>query len=461
MIELKNVSFQYEGSEEGVWDVNLSIEQGECVVLTGVSGCGKTTLTRLMNGLAPSYFAGSLSGSICIDDRAITGMAAWEIGKTVGSVFQNPKSQFFSSELAGEVAFGCENYGLPREEIQKRTDESIETFSLSSVRKRPLDVLSSGEKQRVAIASVYAARPKVFVCDEPTANLDLEGIEQLLETLFKLKKEGYTLVIAEHRLSWLSELADRMIHMEKGRIVGEYTPKEFTDMPEMERRNKGLRTMHRAQTHELLPLPNVSERAALIMHDLCKRCGEIEVFTNLSGAFPQGSITAITGRNGAGKSTLALVLAGLSKKSGGDIIVYGSKHHPSSRRKKVYYCGNDTTTPFFTASVSEEMLLNQPLTEERMERARQLLKNMDLYEYRDVHPAALSGGQKQRLAVACALFSEREILLLDEPTSGLDGANMRRISDALKDAASSGKTVVVITHDPEFMEECCQYCFSF
>ena len=96
-----------------------------------------------------------------------------------------------------------------------------------------------------------------------------------------------------------------------------------------------------------------------------------------------------------------------------------------------------------------------------MERARQLLKNMDLYEYRDVHPAALSGGQKQRLAVACALFSEREILLLDEPTSGLDGANMRRISDALKDAASSGKTVVVITHDPEFMEECCQYCFSF
>ena len=155
------------------------------------------------------------------------------------------------------------------------------------------------------------------------------------------------------------------------------------------------------------------------------------------------------------------MLAGLSKKSGGDIIVYGSKHHPSSRRKKVYYCGNDTTTQFFTASVSEEMLLNQPLTEERMERARQLLKNMDLYEYRDVHPAALSGGQKQRLAVACALFSEREILLLDEPTSGLDGANMRRISDALKDAASSGKTVVVITHDPEFMEECCQYCFSF
>ena len=130
------------------------------------------------------------------------------------------------------------------------------------------------------------------------------------------------------------------------------------------------------------------------------------------------------------------------------------------RRKKVYYCGNDTTTQFFTASVSEELLLNQPLSEERMERARQLLKNMNLYEYRDVHPAALSGGQKQRLAVACAIFSEREILLLDEPTSGLDGANMRRISDALKAAASRGKTVIVITHDPEFMEECCQYCFS-
>ena len=461
MIELKNVSFQYEGSKDGIWNVNLSIAQGECVVLTGVSGCGKTTLTRLMNGLAPSYFSGSISGSVCIDDRDITGIAAWEIGTIVGSVFQNPKSQFFSSELAGEVAFGCENYGFPREEIQKRADESIESFSLSSVRKRPLDVLSSGEKQRVAIASVYATRPKVFVCDEPTANLDLEGIDQLLETLFKLKAQGYTLVIAEHRLSWLSELADRMIHMEKGRIVGEYTPKEFTDMPEMERRNKGLRTMHRAQTRKMPSLPKFSNHSSLIMHDLCKRVGKKEVFTNLSGAFPQASITAITGRNGAGKSTLALVLAGLSKKSRGDIIVYGSKTHPSSRRKKVYYCGNDTTTQFFTASVSDEMLLNQPLSEERMERARQLLKNMDLYEYRNVHPAALSGGQKQRLAVACALFSEREILLLDEPTSGLDGANMRRISAALKDATSIGKTVIVITHDLEFMEECCQYCFSF
>ncbi|WP_330694087.1 ABC transporter ATP-binding protein [Enterocloster bolteae] len=175
MIEFKNVSFQYEGSEQQIWNVNLSIAQGECVVLTGVSGCGKTTLTRLMNGLAPSYFKGSISGSICIDDRDITGMTAWEIGTIVGSVFQNPKSQFFSSELVGEVAFGCENHGFSREAIQERTDKSIETFSLSLIRKRPLDVLSSGEKQRVAIASVYAMRPKVFVCDEPTANLDLGG----------------------------------------------------------------------------------------------------------------------------------------------------------------------------------------------------------------------------------------------------------------------------------------------
>ena len=144
MIEFKNVSFQYEGSEQQIWNVNLSIAQGECVVLTGVSGCGKTTLTRLMNGLAPSYFKGSISGSICIDDRDITGMTAWEIGTIVGSVFQNPKSQFFSSELVGEVAFGCENHGFSREAIQERTDKSIETFSLSLIRKRPLDVLSSG-----------------------------------------------------------------------------------------------------------------------------------------------------------------------------------------------------------------------------------------------------------------------------------------------------------------------------
>ena len=154
MIELTRASFQYENSDRGVQDISLSVKSGECVVLTGLSGCGKTTVTRLVNGLAPSYYPGAFSGSVRIDGKDISRLSTWEIGRLVGSVFQDPKSQFFSSELAGEVAFPCENYGLSAREIRERTDAAIEALQLSHLKDRAVDVLSSGEKQRAAIASV-------------------------------------------------------------------------------------------------------------------------------------------------------------------------------------------------------------------------------------------------------------------------------------------------------------------
>lgn len=154
MIELTHASFQYENSDRGVQDISILVKSGECVVLTGLSGCGKTTVTRLANGLAPSYYPGAFSGSVRIDGKDISALSTWEIGCLVGSVFQDPKSQFFSSELAGEVAFPCENYGLSAREIRARTDAAIEALKLSHLKDRAVDVLSSGEKQRAAIASV-------------------------------------------------------------------------------------------------------------------------------------------------------------------------------------------------------------------------------------------------------------------------------------------------------------------
>ena len=456
MIELQNVTFQYADAERGVCDVSLHVSKGKCVVLTGLSGCGKTTLTCLVNGLAPAYYQGSLSGEIRIDGRDIRKMKSWVIGQLVGSVFQDPKSQFFSSMMNGEVAFALENCGFSHAEIRGRTDDAIRRLRLDTVRDRPLDVLSSGEKQRTAIASIYALLPKVIVCDEPTANLDEEGIEDLAHTLAEMKSAGYTLLIAEHRLSWLMKLADRFVYLENGRIVREYTPEELSALPEDERRCMGLRRTTMPPPAEGKP-HDAKEKMTLEARGLSKTHRRTTIFSDFSCAFPRGTVTAVSGRNGAGKTTLALLLSGLARKTGGEIFLYGKKAGASQLRKHVYYCGNDTGTQFFTSSVSEELLLNTEPTEETREKARALLKRLGLYEYRDEHPAALSGGQKQRLAIACALLSDRDILILDEPTSGLDGKNMELIANELRAAAAGGKTVIVITHDPELFEVCCEY----
>ena len=454
MIELTHASFQYENSDRGVQDISLSVKSGECVVLTGLSGCGKTTVTRLVNGLAPSYYPGAFSGSVRIDGKDISSLSTWEIGRLVGSVFQDPKSQFFSSELAGEVAFPCENYGLSAREIRERTDAAIEALKLSHLKDRAVDVLSSGEKQRAAIASVYAMKPKVFVCDEPTANLDASGTRQLAQTLRQLKEQGFTLFLAEHRIDWLMGIADRFLYLRDGRIAAEYAPQDLLLLPETDVLGMGLRSPHEGKT---LPAPSVLDESPAVLKTagLSKRISKEVIFEDISLSVPEGGVTAITGQNGAGKTTLAQILCGLAKQTRGHILIDGKKARAAVRRREIYYCGNDTSTQFFTASVAEELLLNTELTEESKGRARYLLKEFGLYEHRDAHPSALSGGQKQRLAIACAIFSGRRILILDEPTSGLDGRNMRLIAERLRSEARRGRTILVITHDKELIESCC------
>ena len=316
MIELTRASFQYENSDRGVLDISLSVKSGECVVLTGLSGCGKTTVTRLVNGLAPSYYPGAFSGSVRIDGKDISRLSTWEIGRLVGSVFQDPKSQFFSSELAGEVAFPCENYGLSAREIRERTDAAIEALKLSHLKDRAVDVLSSGEKQRAAIASVYAMKPKVFVCDEPTANLDAAGTRQLAQTLRQLKEQGFTLLLAEHRIDWLMGIADRFLYLRDGRIAAEYTPEDLRLLPEADILGMGLRSPHEGKC---LPAPSVLDESPAVLKTagLSKRIRKEVIFEDISLSVPEGGVTAITGQNGAGKTTLAQILCGLAKQTRG------------------------------------------------------------------------------------------------------------------------------------------------
>lgn len=455
MIRMKDVSFRYLNSTEGVSGIDLMVNEGECVVFTGPSGGGKTTLTRLLNALAPSYYTGTLTGTISINGKSLTQMPQYTVARQIGSVFQDPKSQFFSSELAGEAAFACENYGFSAEEIRDRTDDAIVSFGLNGFRSRNLDVLSSGEKQKVAIASVYALRPDIYVCDEPTSNLDKIGAEQLAAVFKQLKAEGHTIIIAEHRLSWLHGIADRFIYVRDGRFLWERNTAEMEQLSPEEREKYGLREITEKGDRTIqTPTRNTDQFPALCVKSLSCRRKKTKIFRDINFSAPAGQITAITGHNGIGKTSLALVLSGLWKEESGQVVVDGRELSARERRKQTWFSSNDTGTQFFTNSVSEEVLLNMKHSEEHLEKARSLLKRLGLYRYKDVHPASLSGGQKQRLAIACGILSDRTILIFDEPTSGLDGGNMKIIADVLREAADQKKVVLVITHDDELICRC-------
>lgn len=213
MIELKNVSFQYENADyaSSVKDISLKIADGEMILLCGESGCGKSTLTRLINGLIPNFYEGQLSGSVCIDGEAVENQPLYETARKVGSVFQNPRSQFFNVDTKSELAFACENMGMPEAEIERRIDRTVESFGIQKLMHKSIFELSGGEKQKIACASVSVSSPEVIVLDEPSSNLDVFAISDLRRILQMWKAEGKTVIIAEHRLYYLRELADRAV----------------------------------------------------------------------------------------------------------------------------------------------------------------------------------------------------------------------------------------------------------
>ena len=220
MIELKNITFSYERREQGgLRNINLTVKNGECILLCGRSGCGKTTITRLVNGLIPRFYDGELTGQVVIDGKDIADLTMYEISEKVGSVFQNPRTQFFNTDSDSEIAFGLENQGMPTEELRQRVETTAADLEIQSLRNRSLHALSGGEKQKVAFASVYAMNPDIYLLDEPSSNLDMDAIQDLRKHLKLVKQQGKTILIAEHRLYYLMDVVDRIVYMEQGQIA--------------------------------------------------------------------------------------------------------------------------------------------------------------------------------------------------------------------------------------------------
>lgn len=453
MIVFEKVSFSYPGQESGgLRDISLTVKRGECVLLCGRSGCGKTTVTRLVNGLIPHFLAGSLTGRVTVAGLDIAETPMYRIAEQIGSVFQNPRTQFFNTDTDSEIAFGIENEALPPAELRRRVEETALQLGIRNLRGRNIFALSGGEKQKIAFASVYAMNPDIYLLDEPSSNLDMDSIKALEQHLRLIKSQVKTILIAEHRLYYLMKLADRIVHLEDGAVTGEYTPADFLKLPEKLREGMGLRA---TDLRRLFPVerPGAVKAPALEIHNLTLRYKKRVILENISLRASRGEVIGVVGHNGAGKTTFVRALCGLHTSCEGKFLWEGRPQNARDRLKRSYMVMQDVNYQLFAETVEKECSLGI-----REPDAQLVLKTMDalgLTPYKSRHPNTLSGGQKQRTAVAVSMVCGKEVLVFDEPTSGLDYDGMVQVAGLIEKLSAMGRIILVVTHDYELVLKAC------
>ena len=443
MLTLENLSLFYEQDKKVLDDINLIVADGECVLLTGESGSGKSSIINSINGLAFEYENAKFSGSIKVDNKDLKGMELYEISLMISSVFQNPKTHFFNVDTTLELLFYLENIGLDRKEMESRMEDMLKLFPIKHLLGRSIFNLSGGEKQILCVAACYISGCKIIVLDEPSSNLDDKYIDILKEMLQILKNKGITLIIAEHRIYYLTDLADRIILVRKGELFKELTKDELLNSEKQLGLRSAIKTALKAQSK-------------LFGNDLNIKKLEYN-FKDGSGlkiediSFGLGNIYGITGKNGCGKSTFIRVMTGLDDKGKSEIIFNGKVLNKKDRLKNSSLVMQDVNHQLFTDSVEEEIKLGvKDLSQDRLDK---VLFGLELTELKDRHPMSLSGGQKQRVAIASVLCKNSRFIFFDEPTSGMDYKNMIRISKLIKEMSTKDNIIFIVSHDNEFLNE--------
>lgn len=454
MIEIRELSFKYKGGANySLKDINLKINKGECILLCGKSGCGKSTLLKLINGIIPEFYDGDICGSVRVNGINTFTTEIHELSKFVGSVFQNPKTQFYTTNTTDEIAFGLENYGIDTEAINKRIIEVEKDLRLERLMNKNIFNLSGGEKQKIAIASTYALNPEIFVLDEPSSSLDIKSMKELSQTIENLKAMGKTIIIAEHRLWYLKDIVDRAIYMEDGKIIREYNMEEIEKLSEDERLKTGLRHCSCKDINLVNNEESFNEESSLEMRNLIFKRNARTILSIDNIKFSYGNIIGIVGENGIGKSTFAKIVCGLYKTNRGEILKADKRFNRRNRIKESLLVMQEVNYQLFTDTVFDEILLTSKIRDKNI--INTYLKDMELENIIDRNPHTLSGGQKQRVIILSALLSGKKILFFDEPTSGLDYRNMKIVAKNIKKVKKKDRLILIVSHDIEFLESVC------
>ena len=442
ILEANIESFSYD-EEILLKNLRLNIKKGEIIILTGLSGCGKTTLLRLLNGLIPAFFKGEFKGEIKLLEKNINEYRKGELAKYIGNVFQNPKDQFFCDMVEDEIALVGENLGMEREALKVKVTQAMELLNITHLRNKSIFELSGGERQKVAIAGTLIYDTEIIFFDEPSSSLDYESIKNFSEILLKLKAVGKTIVIAEHRLYYLKDIYNRLVHIKDGTIGGIY---EKGALNNAKCRKLLLRTLNeRELVSEKSP---VFEEKYIEVKNIDVSRGGKTLLKNLSFNMSKSEIMGVIGQNGVGKTTLAEILCGLW----GDRLYISYGRRCKERIKNAYLVLQDVDGEIFLDSVENELL--SCAGGDDLEKLRYYLRKSGLWEKRTAHPQKLSGGQKQRLAIITSFLSNRKIIILDEPTSGLDYQSMKLMSELIEEK-SEDSAFIIITHDLELLFNTC------
>lgn len=501
-VHIDNVSFAYAGATRSVLrSINLTIPEGEFVLLAGPSGGGKSTLALLLAGLIPSRISGHLKGTVHIGEQNISTLDIHEVSQHVGMVFQNPEEQLIHLDVESEVAFGPENLALPRAEIAQRVTETLTYTGMEDFRKREIFALSGGQKQRIAIAATLAMRSRVLVLDEPTSDLDPVGTQEVLAVLKQLNKQYHmTIVLVEHKIDEIVPWVDRVILMDQGKVVVDAPPRQaFADMAQWQTLgvsvpqviqlaqnlphvfqgstplsvDEAYAALHGSHYEQVLKQyaiekhlqtakdnnDSATTQAMLAWQNVALSYGPKQVLKDINLQIQPQEWVAIVGPNGSGKTSLASLVMGFQEPTQGILYNHGKRvlaGQISRQAEKTSYLFQAADSMLFTDSVEKEFLFGTKYQRHKSKQARlpftidELLDVVDLKVYRNTNPFHLSHGQRKRLAIGALLTRYPDTIILDEPTTGQDEGHARAFLQFLQNLQEQHHlTYLMITHHME------------